>query len=1039
MLPGSMDIIDLSSDSEGDLIDLTSDSEDNTGFLPYREDDWNSMEAYDNWCIAKKEYDDWISSKQASPSYSPVGDGSHIESGNGLGNNIKSPLPLSITNGSTVKFEPFYAQNVEHQPPQSFTHGSFIPQPFASSYSSLGDSRIKEEPDLKFTGFQSCTANGNGMSSSMPTDDVFVYGGQRSHRIFPPPMPSLTSVNGTKVDCDVEERLFGSEERAVYEEALKHISQESKEEDLPEGVMSVSLLKHQKIALAWMVSKENSSHCPGGILADDQGLGKTISTIALIQKERVKQSRFMTVGSYCTKSAPNTDDDDKDDVVIVIDKKRLKDEPLNELDDSTQLHVAGSRKETVKQSRLMTVGSYCTKSAPNTDHDDKDNVVIAINKKELKDEPLNELDDSTQLHVASSLKASQSSAASEGAEPRKKTKVRHSTSTLRSKTRPAAGTLVVCPASVLRQWANELSVKVMEGNKLSVLVYHGGSRTRDPNELARYDVVVTTYMTVANEVPKESSDNEQKDSEMSRKCSDSCIGSKRKKQSKEKKKNKPNSSDGGPLARVRWFRVVLDEAQTIKNYRTQVSRACCGLRAERRWCLSGTPIQNKIEDLYSYFCFLKYEPYSKFSSFKYLIKYPISRDSVRGYKKLQAILRIVLLRRTKETLIDGEPILKLPPKTIELSKIDFTQEERAFYLALEEGSRQKFKAYDEAGTIKENYANILVLLLRLRQACDHPLLLNGQESDLIDDRSIETAKQLPKETVTNLLGMLERGPAICSMCNDPPEDAVVTACGHVFCHQCVHESLTSDGHVCPYPLCGKKLSVQSVFTPGVLKLCTLSMLEFEKTTTSSKAEDKPSSICESSYISSKIRGAVEILNSIIQTRALTAGDTTAGSIPRELLPVKAIVFSQWTGMLDLLELSLDSNRIQFRRLDGAMSLNLREKGVNEFNNDPEVRVMLMSLKAGNLGLNMVSACHVIMLDPWWNPYAEDQAVDRAHRIGQTRPVTVSRFTIKDTVEDRILALQEKKRKMVESAFGEDSSSGNATRLTVEDLRYLFMV
>ncbi|WVZ87280.1 hypothetical protein U9M48_033941 [Paspalum notatum var. saurae] len=1051
-----MDIIDLSSDSEGDIIDLSSDSEDNTGFLPYREDDvdkddpvspyhlisfppstapdWNNVDAYDNWCIAKKEYDDWFSSKQPSSSYSPVGYGSHIELSNGLGNDIKRTIPLSITNCPTVKCEPFYAQNVEHQPPQSFTHGSFIPQPFASSHSSLGDSRIKEEPDLKFTGFQRCTANGNGMSSSMPTDDVFVYGGQRSHRIFPPPMPSLTSVNGTKVDYDVEERLFGSEERAVYEEALKHISQESKEEDLPDGVMSISLLKHQKIALAWMVSKENSSHCPGGILADDQGLGKTISTIGLIQKEKVKQSRFMSIGSYCTQSAPNTDDDDKDDVVIVIDKKKLKDGPLNELDDSTQLHVAGSRKEMVKQSRLMTVGSYCTKSAPNTDDDGKDNVVIAIHKKELKDEPLNE------LHVTSSLKpcASQSSAASEGAEPRTKTRVRHSTSTLKSKTRPAAGTLVVCPASVLRQWANELSVKVTEGNKLSVLVYHGSSRTRDPNELARYDVVVTTYMTVANEVPKDNSDNEQKDSEMSRKCSESCIGSKRKKQSKEKKKNKPNSSDGGPLARVRWFRVVLDEAQTIKNYRTRVSRACCGLRAERRWCLSGTPIQNKIEDLYSYFCFLKYEPYSKFSSFKYLIKYPISRDSVRGYKKLQAILRIILLRRTKETLIDGEPILKLPPKTIELSKIDFTQEERAFYLTLEEGSRQKFKAYDEAGTIKENYANILVLLLRLRQACDHPLLLNGQESDLIDDKSIETAKQLPKETVTNLLEILERGPAICSMCNDPPEDAVVTACGHVFCHQCVHESLTSDGHVCPYPLCGKKLSVRSVFTPGVLKLCTLSMLEFDKTTTScSKAEDKPSSICESSYISSKIRAAVEILNSIIQTRVLTAGDA-AGSIPREWFPVKAIVFSQWTGMLDLLELSLDNNRIQFRRLDGAMSLNLREKGVNEFNNDPEVRVMLMSLKAGNLGLNMVSACHVIMLDPWWNPYAEDQAVDRAHRIGQTRPVTVSRFTIKDTVEDRILALQEKKRKMVESAFGEDSSSGNATRLTVEDLRYLFM-
>ncbi|KAL0450881.1 UNVERIFIED_CONTAM: Helicase-like transcription factor CHR28 [Sesamum latifolium] len=105
--------------------------------------------------------------------------------------------------------------------------------------------------------------------------------------------------------------------------------------------------------------------------------------------------------------------------------------------------------------------------------------------------------------------------------------------------------------------------------------------------------------------------------------------------------------------------------------------------------------------------------------------------------------------------------------------------------------------------------------------------------------------------------------------------------------------------------------------------------------------------------------------------------------------------------------------------------------------DDQVDVMLMSLKAGNLGLNMVAACRVILLDLWWNPTTEDQAVDRAHRIGQTRPVTVSRLTIKDTVEDRILALQEEKRKMVASAFGEDQSGGHATRLTVEDLRFLF--
>jgi len=237
------------------------------------------------------------------------------------------------------------------------------------------------------------------------------------------------------------------------------------------------------------------------------------------------------------------------------------------------------------------------------------------------------------------------------AERKKKAKATSSVSTTRSMTRPAAGTLVVCPASILKQWANELTDKVSESAKLSVLVYHGGLRTKDPSELAKYDVVVTTYTIVANEVPKQiaDDDSDQKNSE------EPSAGNKRKPpssaKSKSKKKKKRLDSDfdldSGPIARVRWFRVVLDEAQTIKNYRTIVARACCGLRAKRRWCLSGTPIQNAIDELFSYFRFLKYDPYSTFNSFCTMIKHPISRDAVHGYKKLQAVLRVVLLRRTK--------------------------------------------------------------------------------------------------------------------------------------------------------------------------------------------------------------------------------------------------------------------------------------------------------------------------------------------------------------------------------------------------------
>uniref|UniRef100_A0A0D9ZR51 Uncharacterized protein n=1 Tax=Oryza glumipatula TaxID=40148 RepID=A0A0D9ZR51_9ORYZ len=1049
-----MDIIDLCSDSE-EYFSPYSDTEDNLDF-----DDPNDgvnqvvlhNTAFGNnssELLVGLDDDNWLNNTHALSSHIPAENRSDIiESSSGVNTDCQNSAwqyrtlphtfmsssyksrPLSLTGGNNVEStHPTVKPNTVHyngigfpspaiasgyKPYVSYGQGVSIDdddddvyevlhQPFPFSHSSLGDKKIEEESTWKYNGFQTSSANGIEMpTSAMSTGGVSAYGGLNSHRIFPPSVPYNNSVNnfgvnglGTQSHLNIEKRLFGRDERVVYDEALKQISQETTEENLPEGVMSISLLKHQRIALAWMVSRENSSHCSGGILADDQGLGKTISTIALIQKERVEQSKFMSADVGSMKSVANLDEDDE--VVIVMDKKQLKGESVNMLQDSTLF--------------------------PSSE--------AASDAADLK--PWASLPGSAVDRMVNAVKV----------EPKKKARVRpSSSSTLRSANRSTAGTLVVCPASVLRQWASELAAKVTESSKLSVLVYHGGSRTKDPTELTKYDVVVTTYTIVANEVPKQNSDEdmEEKNSETYGLCPAFSIGNKRKKDSEPKKKKKPKNSDadldGGPLTRVRWFRVVLDEAQTIKNHNTQVARACCGLRAKRRWCLSGTPIQNTIDDLYSYFRFLKYEPYSVYGSFRSMIKYQISRDATRGYKKLQAVLKIVLLRRTKETLIDGEPIIKLPPKTIQLSKIDFSKEERTFYMMLEEGSREKFKEYASAGTIRENYANILVLLLRLRQACDHPLLLKGKEKDLIDTGSVEVAKKLPKETVINLLGQLEGDYAICSRCSDPPEDVVVATCGHVFCYQCVHKSLTSDENVCPSPSCGKKLSAQSVFSPGVLRFCIADKLESGATTSSSVEADGSPSICESSYISSKIRAATDILNSIVNTPALTWSDTMESS-PSEVAPSKAIVFSQWTGLLDLLELSLDSSRIKFRRLDGAMSLNLREAAVREFNTDPEVRVMLMSLKAGNLGLNMVAACHVIMIDPWWNPYAEDQAVDRAHRIGQTRPVTVSRLTIKDTVEDRILALQEKKRKMVQSAFGEDKPGGSATRLTIDDLQYLF--
>ncbi|KAF7038085.1 hypothetical protein CFC21_048310 [Triticum aestivum] len=759
------------------------------------------------------------------------------------------------------------------------------------------------------------------------------------------------------------------DERATLRLALQDISQPKSEANPPDGLLSVPLLRHQKIALSWMVQKEkNGSHCSGGILADDQGLGKTISTISLILTERSPVPRSTAIKPELCE-AVSLDDDEDDPIDLCL--KRRSQTCSSEVTTST----------TVK----------------------------------------------TENHI------------------------------VEIKARPAAGTLVVCPTSVLRQWAEELRNKVTSKANLSFLIYHGSNRTKDPNELTKYDVVLTTYSIVSMEVPKQSSpDSDDEEKGKADRYGAPVSGSKKRKASSSKKTKNATTEKSNlpekPLARVAWFRVILDEAQSIKNYRTNVAGSCWNLRAKRRWCLSGTPIQNAVEDLFSYFKFLRYEPYCEYKHFCTMIKMPISRNPVNGYKKLQVVLKTVMLRRTKATMLDGKPIISLPPKTISLKAVNFTSEERAFYNTLEAESRAQFKVYAAAGTVRQNYVNILLMLLRLRQACDHPHLVKGHESSWTS--SLESANKLPMERKQELLVCLQSCSAICALCNDAPEDAVVTTCGHVFCNQCILEQLTGDDSICPVSSCRVRLNATSLFSRGTLEfsLC--------KSTSESQSNDSCTEIVhtenqtgiDSSYASSKVRAALDIILSLPKIDPTQSSDSkktiglaseNTNGMSSEYADTKttekAIVFSQWTRMLDLLEVHLKASHVTYRRLDGTMSVAAREKAVNDFKTVPEVSVMIMSLKAASLGLNMVAACHVLMLDLWWNPTTEDQAVDRAHRIGQTRPVTVSRLTVKDTVEDRILALQEKKREMVASAFGEDKSGGGQTRLTVDDLNYLFMV
>ncbi|KAK4399088.1 Helicase-like transcription factor CHR27 [Sesamum angolense] len=294
---------------------------------------------------------------------------------------------------------------------------------------------------------------------------------------------------------------------------------------------------------------------------------------------------------------------------------------------------------------------------------------------------------------------------------------------------------------------------------------------------------------------------------------------------------------------------------------------------------------------------------------------------------------------TPGSFIDGEPIIKLPPKTIELKKVDFSEEERDFYCRLEADSRAQFAEYAAAGTVKQNYVNILLMLLRLRQACDHPLLVKGFSPNSQMTSSIEVAKKLPREKHIFLLNCLEASLAICGICSDPPEDAVVTVCGHVFCNQCICEHMIGDDTQCP-----PRISVEKNpdhYDSEVAKVSDSCSLSCPHDSSKIKAALKLLLSLSKPHDPALRMSSIETMGECYSPEMLRSCDpggkngTSNMTLDSEnsvkVVGEKAIVFSQWTRMLDLLEACLKNSSIQYRRLDGTMAVVARDRAVKDFN------------------------------------------------------------------------------------------------------------
>ncbi|XP_010031449.2 DNA repair protein RAD5A isoform X2 [Eucalyptus grandis] len=499
------------------------------------------------------------------------------------------------------------------------------------------------------------------------------------------------------------------------------------------------------------------------------------------------------------------------------------------------------------------------------------------------------------------------------------------------------GCLIVCPMTLLGQWKAEIETHVQPGS-LSVYVHYGQSRPKDAKLLAQSDVVITTYGVLTSEYSGE------------------------------------NSGESGVLFSVRWFRVVLDEAHTIKSSKSQISMAAAALVANCRWCLTGTPIQNSLEDIYSLLRFLRVEPWANWAWWNKLIQKPFEEGDERGLKLVQTILKPIMLRRTKFTTDrDGRPILVLPPADMKVVYCELSEAEKDFYEALFKKSKVKFDQFVEQGRVLHNYASILELLLRLRQCCDHPFLvmsrgdtqeyadlnklarrfLKGSLSDLDEGNSNAPSRAYVQEVMEEL----RKGEVgECPICLEAFEDAVLTACAHRLCRECLLASWrNSNSGLCP--VCRKTITRQDLIT--------------------APTESRFQVDIEQNWVeSSKVSALLHELENL----------KSSGS--------KSIVFSQWTAFLDLLQIPLSRNKIPFVRLDGSLSQQQRENVIKRFSEDNDILVLLMSLKAGGVGVNLIAASNAFVMDPWWNPAVEEQAVMRIHRIGQTKSVMIKRFIVK---------------------------------------------
>ncbi|KAJ4388636.1 hypothetical protein N0V93_006095 [Gnomoniopsis smithogilvyi] len=326
-------------------------------------------------------------------------------------------------------------------------------------------------------------------------------------------------------------------------------------------------------------------------------------------------------------------------------------------------------------------------------------------------------------------------------------------------------TLIVAPLGLLPQWKDEIHKKVTlrHGRKLSAAIFHGSaSQHMTIGDLLQFDIVLCTYGKLISEYNMYTKGPRHKCKLLSR--------------------------------AAKFYRVILDEAHFIKNKDTQSSKAVCQLQAVHRLCMTGTPLMNNVTELYPLIRFLGIQPYNVWNMFSEHIDRPV-RQWAPGMETpamltLQKLVKNLMLRRSKDSRLDGERIINLGERVDIEIHVEFDDEQQLFYDALKLSQKLKFNKYLKAGIVMKKYLVILTWLLRLRQACNHPYLLQNHcipdVCALDAEGMINLALQLPIHVQESLKAIRHFR---CPKCTDPSESVtenpvIISPCGHYLCAEC---------------------------------------------------------------------------------------------------------------------------------------------------------------------------------------------------------------------------------------------------------------